>query len=87
MKILNVYSLKDTVKTIKRLTDWYKNVCTLYNWQKELCSEKIHVHIFLVEKYISYVYEVYTHTNLEDNIILPYFKIYCKATVIKIVWY
>ena len=48
--------------------------------------EKIHVHIFLVEKYISYVYEVYTHTNLENNIILPYFKIYCKATVIKIVW-
>ena len=57
MKILNVYSLKDTVKTIKRLTDWYKNVCTLYNWQKELGSEKIHIYISLVETYISYVYE------------------------------
>lgn len=65
MKILNVYSLKDTVKTIKRLTDWYKNVCTLYNWQKELCSEKIPIYIPLVEKYISYVYEIYTHTYLE----------------------
>ena len=86
MKILNVYSLKDTVKTIKRLTDWYKNECTLYNWQKELCSEKIPIYISLVEKYISYVYEIYAHTYLENNIMLPYFKIYCKATVIKTVW-